>query len=72
LNIVYEIKEVGFLKSILFNALVNNIFDEKFVSNGYYFTFDDINEQGNLQTFEGAGYYPQAGINFLIGATFRF
>ena len=72
LNIVYEIKEVGFFNSILFNALVNNIFDEKFVSNGYYFTFDDINEQGNLQTFEGAGYYPQAGINFLIGATFRF
>ncbi len=72
LNIVYELKNVGFFKSILINGLINNIFNEKFVSNGYFFTFDDTNEQGETQTFGGAGYYPQAGINFLLGATFRF
>ena len=72
LNIVYELKNIGFFKSILINGLVNNIFNERYVSNGYFFTFDDTNEQGETQTFGGAGYYPQAGINFLLGATFRF
>lgn len=73
LNIVYEIKNVGFFKSILLNALVNNIFDVRFESNGYFFMFDDTwSEPGVTTTIEGAGFYPQAGINFLVGATFLF
>jgi iron complex outermembrane receptor protein len=53
--------------------LINNIFSEKYVSNGYYYTYDDdFSNPGTITTFEGAGYYPQASTNFLIGATFKF
>jgi iron complex outermembrane recepter protein len=53
--------------------LVNNIFGEKYVSNGYYFTYDDTwTVPGETTTIEGAGYYPQAITNFLIGATLKF
>ncbi|MEO8774638.1 MAG: TonB-dependent receptor [Gelidibacter sp.] len=61
------------LKSILFSGLVNNIFNVKYVSNGFYYTFDDDWTDANkVTTIEGAGYFPQATINFLIGATLKF
>ncbi len=69
LNVNYELKMNRILKSIVFSALVNNIFDEKYVSNGYTF-LDDFSTPGN--SFEVQGYYPQAGINFLMGATVNF
>ena len=72
LNIVYEWNEVPLFKSIVFTGLVNNVFDVEYESNGYFFTFDFENEQGQTQTGQGAGFYPQAGINFLIGATLKF
>lgn len=73
LNIVYEIKTKKIFKSIVLSALVNNIFNVKYVSNGYYFTFDDTwTSPGNTTTIEGTGYYPQATTNFLIGATLKF
>lgn len=51
-------------------VLVNNIFNEKYVSNGYFYTYDDSWSNPNqLTTIEGAGYYPQAGTNFLGGIT---
>ncbi len=72
-NIQYEITTNSFMKSIVLSALVNNIFDKKYVSNGYFFTFDDdFSNPGTVTTIEGAGYYPQAGINILIGATLNF
>jgi iron complex outermembrane receptor protein len=38
-------------------SLVNNIFNEKYVSNGYYFTFDDdFSNPGTISTVEGAGF----------------
>ena len=73
LNIQYEWDTGGFLKQIIFSGLVNNIFDAEYVSNGYFFTFDDdFSNPGTITTIEGAGYYPQAGRNFLLGATFVF
>ncbi|TLF46777.1 TonB-dependent receptor [Maribacter aurantiacus] len=73
LNFQYEIPFNGFLKSIVFSGLVNNLFDADIVSNGYFFTFDDdFSNPGVITTIEGAGYYPQAGINFLLGATLNF
>lgn len=71
LNIQYEIATRKFLKSIVISGLINNIFDAKYVSNGYFFTFDD-DSSGSIMTIEGAGFYPQAGINFLLGATLSF
>ncbi|CAM4116438.1 TonB-dependent receptor [Zobellia nedashkovskayae] len=71
LNIQYVLNFKSVIKSITLSGLVNNIFDEDIVSNGYFYTYDD-DSSGSVQTFEGAGYYPQAGTNFLLGATVRF
>jgi len=73
LNIQYEVVCNGFLKSIVFSGLINNIFNAEFESNGYFFTFDDdFSNPGTVTTIEGAGFYPQAGTNFLLGATVNF
>ena len=72
-NVVYELGKVAFFKGVSLNLLVNNIFDESFESNGFFFTFDDdFSVPGEVTTIEGAGFYPQAGTNFLIGTTLRF
>lgn len=83
-NITYELQFLGnqetlemnrnpFFKSILFSGLVNNIFNVEYVSNGYYFTYDDdFSVPGTVTTVEGTGYYPQATINFLLGVTLKF
>ncbi|MCK7589200.1 TonB-dependent receptor [Subsaxibacter sp. CAU 1640] len=73
LNITYEWNTNKLFKSIVFTGLVNNIFNEKYVSNGYYYTYDDdFSEPGTITTIEGTGYYPQATTNFLLGVTLKF
>ena len=73
LNIVYKLETTKLFKSITFTALVNNLFNAEYVDRGYYYTFDDdYSNPGTVTTVDGAGYYPQATRNFLIGATFRF
>lgn len=71
LNISCEIKAKKIVKAIQFNALINNVFDIEYESNGYFYTFDD-DSSGSITTIEGAGFYPQAGINFLTGITLLF
>ncbi|MFT5981936.1 MAG: iron complex outermembrane receptor protein [Ulvibacter sp.] len=61
------------MRSIVFTGLVNNVFNRKYVANGYFFTYDDnFSVPGEITTIEGAGYFPQAEINFLVGATIKF
>jgi iron complex outermembrane receptor protein len=73
LNFVYTLKGIPSIKSIDFSLLVNNIFDVDYISNGYFFTFDDdFSVPDTTTTIEGAGFYPQAGINFLFGVTLMF
>ncbi|WP_272151279.1 TonB-dependent receptor [Tenacibaculum aiptasiae] len=73
LNLVYEIQTNKIFKSIIFTALVNNIFNKEYVDRGYYFTYDDTwTTPGTTKTVDGSGYYPQATRNFLIGATLKF
>ena len=73
LNLVYQMPATGWFSGITFSVLVNNLFDAKFSSNGYFYTFDDdFNNPGTITTVEGVGYYPQAGIHFLAGATLQF
>lgn len=72
-NISYEFTTDTFIKTVVLSGLVNNIFAEKYVSNGYFFTYDDdFSNPGTIETIEGAGYYPQARTNFLVGATLKF
>lgn len=72
-NIQYQWQPKKIFESITITGLVNNIFNKKYVSNGYYFTYDDTwSNPGSVTTIEGAGYYPQATTNFLVGAVLRF
>ncbi|WP_333599559.1 TonB-dependent receptor [Flavobacterium sp.] len=59
LNIAYEIKPKSIFKAIVITGLVNNFLDKEYVSNGYMYGPDPY-------------YYPQAGINFLMGLTLKF
>ena len=73
LNITYEWNPKSVFSTVVVSALVNNIFDKEYVSNGYYYTYDDDwSVPGQLTTIEGAGYYPQATRNFLVGVTLKF
>lgn len=73
LNISYEMPLKKWFKSISFNILANNIFNVKYVSNGYYYTYDDDwSVPGSISTIEGAGYYPQAQFNILGGISLKF
>ncbi len=73
LNIRYELGPLSFMKQVMITGLVNNIFNAEYISNGYFYTYDDdFTNPGSIITREGAGYYPQAGINFLLGATLKF
>jgi iron complex outermembrane receptor protein len=71
LNLVYQIKDIGFFDTVRFNALINNVFNAEYASNGYFFTFD-TQENGMTQTVENVRFYPQAGINILAGVTLEF
>lgn len=72
-NVTYTLKTTKVFDSIVFTGLVNNIFNEKYISNGYYYTYDDTwTDPGTVTTIEGAGFYPQATINFLLGVTLNF
>ncbi len=67
-NVAYEINFNKVFKSIVFSGLVNNVFNKKYVSNGYVY----VDSWSGPSSFEVQGYYPQAGINFLLGATLNF
>ncbi|MFD1094801.1 TonB-dependent receptor [Salegentibacter chungangensis] len=73
-NVQYTWKNAPLFKEIVFTGLVNNIFDEEYVSNGYYYTYNIPNAElpGGQETFDGAGYYPQATVNYLAGITLKF
>lgn len=72
-NASYEFKTNSIFKSITLSALINNIFNVKYVSNGYYYTYDDTwSNPPSVTTLDGAGYYPQATRNFLLGAILKF
>ncbi len=73
-NIIYEIDLKKVFKSIVLTALVNNIFDVEYVANGYFGSFDfpDDTSPTGTRTGNFSGYYPQATINFLFGATLKF
>ena len=73
LNISYSWETAPLVERIVFSGLVNNIFNVEYVSNGYFFTFDDdFSNPGTVTTIEGAGFFPQATINFLVGASIQF
>lgn len=59
LNINYTINTTSIFKNIVISGLINNIFDTEYSSNGYMWGATPY-------------YFPQAGTNFLLGATLKF
>ncbi len=73
LNVNYLILPKSLIKEINISLLLNNFLRTKYVSNGYFYTFnDDYSVRGVVKTLEGVGYYPQAQFNFLAGLSLRF
>ena len=73
INITYSFKPEKIFQSISINFLINNILNKEYISNGYYYTYDDTwSIPGQIKTLDGAGYYPQATRNFLAGLVFEF
>jgi iron complex outermembrane receptor protein len=54
-------------KGPVFTLLLNNVMNERYSSNGYTYSY----RFGGATTTENF-YYPQAGFNFLLGASIRF
>ncbi len=72
ISISYDF-EIDKIKEVKLNVLFNNILNTKYVSNGYFYTYDDTWSTPNqVATIEGVGYYPQAGFNFLVGVDLTF
>jgi len=73
INIVYQIEPNKIFDTITITALINNIFNAEYVDRGYYYTYDDTwSNPGTTTTVDGAGFYPQATRNFLVGVTLKF
>ena len=71
-NLNYNFKNPLFFNEIVLTAVVNNVLGIKYVSNGYYYTYDDTwSNPNSITTIEGVGYYPQATTNYLIGLKFK-
>ena len=73
LSVSYLLKPSKIFESISINMLINNLLNKEYISNGYYYTYDDTwSVPGQIKTLDGAGYYPQATRNFLLGFVFKF
>ena len=73
LNFNLKITPKRIFNEILVSGLINNVLDKEYVSNGYYYTYDDTwSNPGETITLDGAGYYPQATRNFLLGILLKF
>ncbi len=56
-----------FLKEVKLNVMANNIFDVEYESNAWVYSYIYGGERFSMD-----GYFPQAGINFLVGIDFKF
>lgn len=70
-NVTFKVNP-KWIKEISFNLLVNNIFNEKYVSNGYTYSYYYRPQGSNDSPITENFYYPQATTNFLAGVTLKF
>ena len=71
INFVHDIDLPNISDDIKFKVLVNNLFDYKYSAYGGYYSYD-ILEDNQVKTYEGTYYYPQSGINILVGLDVKF
>lgn len=65
INYTFEFKR--YVQKINLYAHINNIFNAKYSSNAWLYSY----YYNNIKQYD-SGYFPQAGIHFLIGAKIRF
>ncbi|MFK7952098.1 MAG: TonB-dependent receptor [Ekhidna sp.] len=65
LSYAFSTKEI---KNIGISLMVNNVLNEKYSSNGYTWGY----YYGNDERYQQNNYFPQAGINFLLGLNLKF
>lgn len=70
IRVSYQVQP-RFFKSLEFNLLVNNIFNELYEPNGYTFSYYIPGDSGRKLITENY-YYPMAGTNFMLGLTMKF
>ena len=71
-NFNYNFKNTFFFSEIVLSGVVSNLFGAEYVSNGYYYTYDDSwSDPNSITTIEGTGYYPQATRNYMLGLKFK-
>ena len=71
INFIHDMDLPNISDDIKLKVLVNNLFDHKYSAYGGYYTYD-VPEGNGLKTYEGTYYYPQSGINLLIGLDIKF
>ena len=71
INFVHDIDLPNISDDIKFKVLVNNLLDYKYSAYGGYYSYD-IQEDNQVKTYEGTYYYPQSGINILVGLDVKF
>lgn len=71
LRISYQFQP-RYFKSLELNLLVNNLFNEMYEPNGYTFSYFVPGETNNRELVTENYFYPMAGINFLMGVSFKF
>jgi iron complex outermembrane receptor protein len=67
LKFKYNVKQ-NFVKELDLHFLVNNLFDVKYDDNAWVYSY--MYENG--KRFKMDGYFPQAGINIMVGLNVRF
>ena len=71
INFVHDIDLPNISDDVKFKVLVNNLFDYKYSAYGGYYSYD-VQEDNQIKTYEGTYYYPQSGINILVGLDVKF
>lgn len=66
-RLVYSRKRVNSGRNLAFNFTLRNMFNELYVNNAWAYTYSLGGQQ-----YSDLGFYPQAGINFLVGLTLGF
>ncbi|MFK7807909.1 MAG: TonB-dependent receptor [Saprospiraceae bacterium] len=59
-------------RQMALTLLVNNVFNNLYESNAWSYRFISTDDNGAEQQFVDQGFFPQAGINFLLGIEIAF
>lgn len=71
LRLSYNLSVKG-IRGIGLTLLVNNLFNEQYISNAWTYSYYQGDFSTNLQRYNDFGFYPQAGTNFLASVKVKF